>query len=256
MERYTPGDSPNVTNFMARRTLATHGSFFRPFLYPGANVLDCGCGPGTITADIAKCIAPDGRVCGVDGNADQIDLARQVLSGAPNAECRVASIYELPFENNQFDAVLAHALFEHLADPDRAAAELLRVLKPGGVIGLRSPDWTGRLSWPASGRAERALDFYAELQAANGGDLTIGRKLPSILRRAGFRAVRATASYECYAPVQVIAEYLAAQIEVTWQVPSGAWTTTELAEELRVWCRQPDAFFAQAWGEVVGVKAA
>ena len=245
MERYTPGDSPQITHFMARRSLATHGAFFRPFLFAGARVLDCGCGPGTITVDIAKRVAPGGMVYGVDANAGQIEVAQQALRGVANAEFRVGSAYELPFESGSFDAVFSHALFEHLAEPGRAAREVLRVLKPGGVAGLRSPDWTGRLAWPES--SARGLEYYAELQAANGGDLRIGRKLGGLLREAGFCAVRSSASYECYAPVELIGEYLAAQIEAS----DGG-----LAEGLRDWCRHPDAFFAQAWGEAVGAKAA
>lgn len=232
---------------MARRSLAMHGAFFRPFLFAGARVLDCGCGPGTITADIAKWISPGGQVCGVDANAGQIEVAQEALRGVANAEFRVGSAYELPFETGSFDAVFSHALFEHLAEPGRAAREVLRVLKPGGVAGLRSPDWTGRLAWPQSELAARGLQFYAELQAGNGGDLEIGRKLGGLLREAGFCAVRSSASYECYSPVQVIGEYLAAQIEVS---------EGRLADGLRDWCRHPDAFFAQAWGEAVGAKAA
>src|SRR5262249_49331689 len=41
-----------------------------------------------------------------------------------------------------------HALFEHLAEPERAAREIWRVLKPSGVVGVRSPDWSGRLAGP------------------------------------------------------------------------------------------------------------
>lgn len=254
MERYTPGDTPKVTNFMARRTLATHGAFFRPFLFAGAKVLDCGCGPGTISADIATCVAPEGSVFGIDANSGQIELAHQKLQNFSNAECRIGSVYELPFESNTFDAAFSHALFEHLAEPERAARELWRVLKPGGVIGLRSPDWTGKLTWPQSTPAEHALSYYAELQASNGGDLEIGRKLAALLRKSGFQAIRTSATYECYSPVPVIGEYLAEQIEISQRPPSGEWSATQLAEELRRWCWHPDAYFAQAWCEVVAEK--
>jgi len=256
MERYTPGHSSNVTSFMARRSLATHGEFFLPFLFQGATVLDCGCGPGSITADIARLVSPGGLVKAVDANRGQVELARQKLRDFSNVECRVASIYELPFETDYFDAVFAHALFEHLADPLRAARELLRVLKPGGVVGLRSPDWTGKLTWPASDRTEQALAFYRDRQATNGGDLEVGRKLGCILSDSGFDAIRGKASYECYAPVQLIGEYLAAQIEKHGPAESGQPATEELADALRRWSSRPDAFFAQAWCEVVGRKPA
>lgn len=242
MERYTPGDSTAVTNFMTRRTLASHGAFFRPFLWPGTHVLDCGCGPGTITIGIAQCVAPGGQVYGIDANRSQVQLASEAL---PNSEFQVASIYGLPFEANYFDAVFSHALFEHLSDPEQASREILRVLKPSGVVGLRSPDWSGRLAGPPSQEVDQALNYYGELQSANGGDLSIGRKLGSIVKAAGFTRIRTQASYECYSPVSLIAEYLARQIE---------GSASASADALRKWSHSPEAFFAQAWCEVIAVK--
>src|SRR4051794_7144438 len=136
MERYTPGNAPEVTAFMARRRLLTHGRFFREFLQPRMRVLDCGCGPGTITADIAECVGPDGFVMAMDANPAQVDIARQTLGNCRNTEVRTGSVYELPFETGTFDGVFSHALFEHLAEPGRAAREVFRVLRVGGVVGL------------------------------------------------------------------------------------------------------------------------
>jgi len=73
-ETYTPGYSEAAAAFMVRRRLDPNGTFFLPYLKTGITVLDCGCGPGTITRDIAQRIAP-GRVVGLDFNADQIAVA-------------------------------------------------------------------------------------------------------------------------------------------------------------------------------------
>ena len=62
---YTPGHSQNAIEFMARRTIESHGEFFLPYLTPGVSVLDCGCGPGSITLGIANRIG-NGTVVGVD----------------------------------------------------------------------------------------------------------------------------------------------------------------------------------------------
>lgn len=203
---------------------------------------------------LARSVSPGGRVAAVDANARQVELAQQELHEISNVEFRVASVYQLPFEDHSFDAVFSHALFEHLADPVAAAREVLRVLKPGGIAGIRSPDWTGKLAGPPSDGVELALRYYGELQAANGGDLSIGRKLGSILREAGFRAIRCTASYECYTPVSVIGEYLARQMESSELPAANGLAGKELASRLREWCCRPDAFFAQAWCEVLGEK--
>jgi hypothetical protein len=63
-ERYTPGYSSNATNFMAKRSLDTHGAFFKPYLRPGTKLLNCGCGTGTIALGLAKAIAP-GTLTGI-----------------------------------------------------------------------------------------------------------------------------------------------------------------------------------------------
>ena len=57
------------------RTACVHGAFFLPYLHPGMTVLDCGCGPGTITIGLAEAVAP-GEAVGVDLEASQVDRAR------------------------------------------------------------------------------------------------------------------------------------------------------------------------------------
>jgi ubiquinone/menaquinone biosynthesis C-methylase UbiE len=55
-EKYSPGYSSNAMNFMAKRSLDTHAAFFKPYLRPGMNLLDCGCGPGANTARLRKIV--------------------------------------------------------------------------------------------------------------------------------------------------------------------------------------------------------
>ncbi|HEX2618779.1 MAG TPA: class I SAM-dependent methyltransferase, partial [Phototrophicaceae bacterium] len=74
-ETYTPGYTANASDFMANRQAATHATFFLPYLRYGFAVLDCGCGPGTITAGLARHVAP-GSVTGIDLAESQIALAQ------------------------------------------------------------------------------------------------------------------------------------------------------------------------------------
>ena len=143
-ESYTPGHSQNSTNFMAARSVGSHGQFFMPHLKSGVSVLDCGCGPGSITLGIAEFVAP-GKVVGVDFGVGQIAGTQSSAArrGIANVNFLAADSYSLPFAESSFDRVFSHALMEHLADPLRAVKELHRVLKPGGVIGVCSPDWGG-----------------------------------------------------------------------------------------------------------------
>src|SRR6185436_3740511 len=105
-------------------------------LKPGMRLLDCGCGPGGITVGLAQRVSP-GEVIGVDVGGAQLEHARERASTAKvSTTFREASIYSLPFLDAEFDAVFSHALFEHLPEPLQALAEIYRVLKPGGCVGL------------------------------------------------------------------------------------------------------------------------
>ncbi|MBW4562638.1 MAG: methyltransferase domain-containing protein [Mojavia pulchra JT2-VF2] len=258
-EKYTPGYSSNATNFMANRTVDSHAVFFLPYLRPGMKLLDCGCGPGTITLGLARAIAP-GTVTGIDQEASQICIAAEntLKQAIANANFRQANIYDLPFANESFDAVFSHALFEHLQEPAKALQEIFRVLKPEGVIGLRSPDWSGFLIAPSTPELDQAMSYYKWLQQQNGGNLEVGRELRALLRQAGFINIKASASYQCYEPLSLAAEYLALQIEVAVNVPQGvekeAYDVKLMSNALREWSQHPDGFFAQTWCEVVGHK--
>ncbi len=246
-ETYTPGHTQNATDFMAKRTLESHGRFFSTYLCRGDYVLDCGCGPGTITLGIAAAVAL-GSVIGVDAAESQIDQAKRYATeqGVANVLFRTGSCYALPFQDASFDRIFCHALMEHLAEPVRALRECLRVLKPGGYLGVCSPDWDGLLLAPSSQKLANAAAAYAALQQANGGDLRIGHKLGAYLSEAGFRDVHMEARYECYPSLAFIGEYLAVQLERNGQ--------PEHARTLREWSASPGGLFAQAWVAAIGRK--
>lgn len=248
-ERYTPGHSSSSVSFMAARGLETHGAFFLPYLEPGADVLDVGCGPGTITLGIAAAVAP-GTVTGVDQGGEQLGIARTEAArrGLGNVRFEPGSCYAIPLPDASVDRVFANALMEHLAEPERAVAEMRRVLRPGGVAGLCSPDWGGFLLSPASPEVDAAVSAYRELQEGNGGDPLAGRRIGGYLTAQGFTGVRTDARYERYADSGHIAGYLADQLDDA--DPGGH------GEALRAWARDPAAMFAQAWVSAVAVRPA
>lgn len=246
-ENYTPGYTQNASDFMAQRSAQTHAAFLLPHLRDSLRLLDCGCGPGSVTCDFARILSA-GQVTGIDREESQIERARNRAASQQlnNATFQVASIYDLPFPEGSFDVVFAHAVFEHLSTPAAALAELHRVLSPGGLIALRSPDWGGFIVAPDSPGLQSAINRYREIQVANGGDVYVGRKFPGLLRSASFESLAFSATYECYKSPPFIGEYLALRLEA-----SGAEAE---ARDLREWSRHPDAIFAQAWGEILGTK--
>ena len=247
-ETYTPGHTASALEFMRKRRAETHAAFFVPHLKPGMRLLDCGCGPGTITCDIAQRIAPT-RVIGLDFSAEQVAAAtRDARSrGIANVEFRQGSVYELPFADASFDAAFSHALLEHLREPAKAVAEFRRVLKPGGAVGVCTPDWGGFLVAPPSEELLLAFEAYKELQNRNGGDVYCGRKLGGFLAGTGFGKIELRARYENYDPLTVIGDFLAVNLEEAGDAKNAAvW---------RKWGRSPNGMFAQAWVSCVGKKA-
>lgn len=246
-ETYTPGHTDHAVSFMSQRSLESHGGFFAPYIEPSHVILDAGCGPGSISLGLAAA-ASSGRVHGVDFGESQVAAARTnaAEAGITNVEFAAGSCYELPFADNSFDRVFCHALMEHLARPVDAMKEFTRVLKPGGVAGVCSPDFDGTLLAPASDAVTSALDAYASLQKSNGGDLRIGKKLGSYLGAAGFVDISQSARYECYPSLDFIGEYLAKQLD--------AAHLSEHAARFRNWMQQPAGLFAQCWVSAVGVK--
>src|SRR4029077_5283180 len=111
--------------------------------------LDVGCGPGTITLGLAQLVAP-GEVIGIDIQTSLIERAASLekARGQTNLRFEHADLYALPFADRCFDAAFGNGVLMHLAEPMRALAQLRRVLRPGGVIGVRDPDFGAVLYAP------------------------------------------------------------------------------------------------------------
>jgi SAM-dependent methyltransferase len=172
--------------------------------------------------------------------------SRMGNSPSPVLRFETGDAYSLTFESGRFVRVFSHALMEHLPDPAAALRELCRILIPGGVIGVCSPDWGGFILSPPSPELSRAVEAYTAMQSKNGGDVRAGRKLGRHLVAAGFAAVRISARYECCPSLEFIGEYLASQLEREGDAQSAA--------TLRDWSQEKEGMFAQAWVSAVGVK--
>lgn len=248
----------------ARRTARRNAAFFLPFLRPGMSVLDAGCGPGSITLGLAEAVAP-GPVTGVDISSASLERARALAAarGTANVVFEQHHLRALPYAHGTFDAVFGHAVMQHLDDPEAVLAELYRVLKPGGVIGLGDADFDGAIYWPEGELLERSMDVVAGLRAG-AGDARVGKRLRGLLAGAGFvqvsagvragadgdaRSVAATGAYW--------ANYLEQEPLTAYAEALGLATRSELVEMSAAWRRwstHPGAFWGRFWCEAVGFK--
>ncbi|MBJ7451944.1 MAG: methyltransferase domain-containing protein, partial [Blastococcus sp.] len=199
---YTHGHAEPVLQSHRWRTAENSAAYLLPLLRPGMDLLDVGCGPGTLTADLAVRVAP-GRVLGLDASADPLDEARAAAerAGAP-VTFAVGDVYALDLPDDSFDVVHAHQVLQHLTDPVAALREMARVCRPGGVIAVRDVDYATVTWFPANPGLDRWLSLYSAVARANGAEPDAGRRLVAWAHAAGLRDLTATASSWCYASPQ------------------------------------------------------
>ncbi|MBY0587901.1 methyltransferase domain-containing protein [bacterium] len=145
--------------------------------------LDVGCGPGVIAAEIANHFA-EADVFGVD-----IESTRFTYLGSrcpSNLSLIQGDVNQLPFDDCGFDYVQCRFLLEYLRSPERALAEMFRVLKPGGRLLLQDLD--GQLLWhyPEDPVVTRVLGVVLSSLSRTGFDPLVGRKLYTLTKLAGF----------------------------------------------------------------------
>jgi SAM-dependent methyltransferase len=160
-----------------------------PHLTASMRVLDVGCGPATIAAEVAQ-LVPDGAVVGLDASAARIAVARETLARCANAAAVSGDAHELPFEDESFDLVYCRFLLEYLPDKQRAVGELARVCRTGGTVLLQDLDGQLVGHYPPDEQLERQLARALELLATTGFDPYVGSKLRFLLDGAGLGAAR------------------------------------------------------------------
>ena len=199
--RYTHGHSAAVLSAHSRRGAADSAAYLLAHLRAGMDLLDVGCGPASITADLAERVAP-GRVVALDAAAGALEAARATLSErglSEQVEVTCGDVMALPFEDASFDVVHAHQVLQHLADPVGALAEMRRVTRPGGIVAVRDAVYSAMTWFPEPAGMEQWRSVYMATARANGGEPDAGSRLLSWARAAGFADVTASASTWCYA---------------------------------------------------------
>ena len=260
--RYTHGHSAAVLSAHSRRGAADSAAYLLAHLRAGMDLLDVGCGPASITADLTERVAP-GRVVALDAAAGALEAARATLRErrlSEQVEVTSGDVMALPFEDASFDVVHAHQVLQHLADPVGALAEMRRVTRPGGIVAVRDAVYSAMTWFPEPAGMEQWRSVYMATARANGGEPDAGSRLLSWARAAGFADASASASTWCYATPadrawqsQTWAQRCLTSFgprAVELGLADGADLET-MAQAWRQWGDSEDAWFVVVHGEVL-----
>jgi ubiquinone/menaquinone biosynthesis C-methylase UbiE len=160
-------------------------------LRPGAEILEVGCGTGAVT----RVLAGHARVAdavGVDPSPIFVAKARELARDVPNLAFEEGDGRALRFADAAFDAVVFHTSLCHIPEAEGAIAEAFRVLRAGGALAICDGDYS--TTTVALGESDPLQDCIEAVKAAFINDPWLVRRLPSILRSAGFE-VRSTRSH-------------------------------------------------------------
>ena len=258
--QYTHGHHDSVLRSHRWRTAENSAAYLLPYLRSGMTLLDIGCGPGTITADLAERVAP-GAVLGLDYSAEVVGEAARAAGGRANLEFAVGDVYALTALDDSFDVVHAHQVLQHLSDPVAALTEMRRVARPGGVVAARDADYLAMAWFPRLPGLDDWMRLYQQVTRSNDAEPDGGRFLRHWAHQAGFTDVTSSASVWCYST----------EAERTWW--GGLWadrvvgsnfgrqarergfaSETDLAAIAATWhewATHPDAWFAVLNGEIL-----
>ena len=156
----------------------------------GATIVDLGCGPGLLLAELADVVGPGGRVAGVDRQDAAIATARQVIAdgGLDQATVRHGDAWDSGLELGTWDLVnIRHVLAHNTADNvARIVEHAFALLRPGGTLFLLDVDLSGMRVVPQDDDIDDLAARYLEHLSDTGRDATLGPRLGTIVVAAGF----------------------------------------------------------------------
>lgn len=246
---YTHGHHDSVLRSHRWRTAENSAGYLLPHLRSGMSVLDVGCGPGTVTVDLARRVTP-GRVVGIDVSADVVEEAQAYARGEGGdveVSFVVGDFRDLAVGSGGsqgFDVVHAHQVLQHLRDPVGALREMGRRARPGGLVAARDSDYSAAVIQPVEPEFRAWLDLYLAVTRRNGAEANAGRNMLAWAHAAGFDDVRFTTSTwtfatpeECGWWADLWAERVVASTLARQAVEYGVATRDDLAAIAAAWRR-------------------
>ena len=259
---YTHGHHDAVLRSHRWRTAENSAGYLLPHLVSGQRLLDVGCGPGTLTVDLARLVAP-AEVVGIDLAEAVVTeaAAHATASEVSNVRFLAGDFRTAGFEPGSFDVVHAHQVLQHLSDPVGALAAMAALTTPGGIVAVRDGDYSAFTWAPASAGIDRWLEVYLAVTRRNQAEANAGRWLLAWAHAAGLHDVAYSTSTWTYATpddrtwwAELWAERSVASAFGRQAVEYGIATEAELTEiagAWRAWARHPDAVFMVPHGELI-----
>lgn len=265
-ERYTHGHHASVLRSHVWRTAENSCAYLLDRLEPRDRILDVGCGPGSITVDLARRV-PGGHVLGVDAAADVLARAREAAqaAGVANVSFVPGDVYELtvipPDLLGAPDVVHAHQVLQHLARPVDALRQMGAVARPGGLVAVRDADYAAMAWYPELPALTRWREIYSAVTRRNGGEPDAGRRLLGWVQAADLAVESVGSSTWCFATPEARSWWGGlwadrstrsdlARMAVDYEV-SDAAELAEVAAGWREWAEAPDGWFSVTHGEVL-----
>jgi ubiquinone/menaquinone biosynthesis C-methylase UbiE len=263
-ENYALGYGAGAMDWMTSRTIDVHGAFLLPYLEPGHSLLDCGCGPGSLTVGFAEKLAP-GRVIGIDREPAQFESAINYAAdnNLVNLHFETGDVYALPFDDASFDIVFCSAVLGSVGKPGRVVQEMIRVLKPGGVIAVKEFDHGGDIVYPQTPVLTRSIELYQRARTEHGHEPRGGRRIREWLAEHDCTIEYTHAFFDQRTTNTGLFEYvdrnnrLVDEILAPRYIELGWATREEIDAQAREWenfARDPAALYAAAWVEAVARK--
>ena len=164
----------------------TAALFGRAGLAPGMHGVDLGCGGGEVALEMARVVAPDGSVTGVDMDEVKLDLARREAArrGLGNIEFRRVDLNDWD-EPGAYDAVYCRFVLQHLTQPVDLLRRMWAGVRPGGIFIVEDADFDGWCCHPANEGFDFFLRAYRQVIKRRGGDHAMGRRLYGCFLAAG-----------------------------------------------------------------------
>ncbi len=198
MTTYIHGTSNEEQRRLSKLNEITNSSFIS-FLgdLSTKKVCDFGCGTGNLIFDIAKKY-PDAKITGLEISEDQLNIAKEKNIENENVILVTADVLKNTLPDDHFDVTYCRYLLEHVSDPVKVAAEMIRVTKRGGKINNQENDLNNVIYYPDIPGHDLIMEGFCDLQVRMGGDPFIGRKLFDIFKAAGAKDIELSFEPEIY----------------------------------------------------------